>query len=165
MAGRLLSGIRWELQGRGCDYDFERATAEWIAVWAGDGVHRRRARNRDDCRGAQELATPENLTRRRRGRKESAEKSTKRRVSARLWIRLRQGIASAETTSSEETNGDSKGGSRGCGLMGSGIAQVAAASGFNTVVREVSAELLDKGLKSVDKNLNRLAEKGMITEA
>jgi 3-hydroxybutyryl-CoA dehydrogenase len=53
----------------------------------------------------------------------------------------------------------------GCGLMGSGIAQVAAASGFNTVVREVSAELLDKGLKSVDKNLNRLAEKGMITEA
>src|SRR2546422_4254094 len=53
----------------------------------------------------------------------------------------------------------------GCGLMGSGIAQVAAASGFNTVVREVSAELLDKGLKSIDKNLNRLAEKGTITEA
>jgi 3-hydroxybutyryl-CoA dehydrogenase len=53
----------------------------------------------------------------------------------------------------------------GCGLMGSGIAQVAAASGFNTVVCEVSAELLDKGLKSIDKNLNRLTEKGMITEA
>jgi 3-hydroxybutyryl-CoA dehydrogenase len=53
----------------------------------------------------------------------------------------------------------------GCGLMGSGIAQVAAASGFSTVVREVSAELLDKGLKSIDKNLNRLAEKGTITEA
>src|SRR5258705_245914 len=53
----------------------------------------------------------------------------------------------------------------GCGVMGSGIAQVAAASGFNTVVREVSAELLDKGLKSIDKNLNRLAEKGTITEA
>ena len=52
----------------------------------------------------------------------------------------------------------------GCGLMGSGIAQVAAASGFNTVVREVGAELLDKGLKSIDKNLNRLAEKGTITE-
>jgi 3-hydroxybutyryl-CoA dehydrogenase len=52
----------------------------------------------------------------------------------------------------------------GCGLMGSGIAQVAAASGFTTVVREVSAELLDKGLKSIDKNLNRLAEKGTITE-
>jgi 3-hydroxybutyryl-CoA dehydrogenase len=53
----------------------------------------------------------------------------------------------------------------GCGLMGSGIAQVAAASGFSTVVREVSAELLDKGLKSIDKNLNRLSEKGTITEA
>ena len=53
----------------------------------------------------------------------------------------------------------------GCGLMGSGIAQVAAAAGFGTVVREVSAELLDKGLKSIEKNLNRLAEKGTITEA
>jgi len=53
----------------------------------------------------------------------------------------------------------------GCGLMGSGIAQVAAASGFSTVVREVSAELLDKGLKGIDKNLNRLTEKGTITEA
>jgi len=53
----------------------------------------------------------------------------------------------------------------GCGLMGSGIAQVVAAWCFNTVVREVSAELLDKGLKSVDKNLSRLAEKGTITEA
>ena len=52
----------------------------------------------------------------------------------------------------------------GCGLMGSGIAQVAAASGFNTVVREVGAELLDTGLKGIDKNLNRLAEKGTITE-
>jgi len=49
--------------------------------------------------------------------------------------------------------------------MGSGIAQVAAAAGFETVVREVTAELLDKGLKSIEKNLNRLAEKGTITEA
>jgi 3-hydroxybutyryl-CoA dehydrogenase len=53
----------------------------------------------------------------------------------------------------------------GCGLMGSGIAQVAAASGFSTVVREVNAELLDKGLKGIDKNLNRLAEKSAITDA
>ena len=53
----------------------------------------------------------------------------------------------------------------GCGLMGSGIAQVAAAWGFPTVVREVNAELLDKGLESIDKNLNRQAEKGTITEA
>jgi 3-hydroxybutyryl-CoA dehydrogenase len=53
----------------------------------------------------------------------------------------------------------------GCGLMGSGIAQVSAAAGFETVVREVSAELLDKGLRGIEKNLNRLAEKGTITDA
>ncbi|PYT40067.1 MAG: 3-hydroxybutyryl-CoA dehydrogenase [Acidobacteria bacterium] len=52
----------------------------------------------------------------------------------------------------------------GCGLMGSGIAQVAAAAGFETVVREVSVELVDKGLKGIEKNLNRLVEKGTITE-
>jgi 3-hydroxybutyryl-CoA dehydrogenase len=48
--------------------------------------------------------------------------------------------------------------------MGSGIAQVCAASGFDTIVREVSAELVDKGLKGIEKNLNRLVEKGTITE-
>ncbi|PYT45463.1 MAG: 3-hydroxybutyryl-CoA dehydrogenase [Acidobacteria bacterium] len=52
----------------------------------------------------------------------------------------------------------------GCGLMGSGIAQVAAAAGLETVVREVSVELVDKGLKGIEKNLNRLVEKGTITE-
>jgi 3-hydroxybutyryl-CoA dehydrogenase len=53
----------------------------------------------------------------------------------------------------------------GCGLMGSGIAQVAAAVGFETMVREVNAELLDKGIKGIEKNLNRLVEKGAITES
>ncbi len=53
----------------------------------------------------------------------------------------------------------------GCGLMGSGIAQVAAQAGYSTVVREVSAELVDKGLKGIEKNLARLVEKGTITEA
>ncbi len=52
----------------------------------------------------------------------------------------------------------------GCGLMGSGIAQVVAAAGFSTVVREVSGEIVDKGLKSIDKNLARLVEKGAIDE-
>jgi len=52
----------------------------------------------------------------------------------------------------------------GCGLMGAGIAQVCAASGFATVVREVSPELVDKGLKGIEKNLARLVEKGTITE-
>ena len=53
----------------------------------------------------------------------------------------------------------------GCGLMGSGIAQVSAAAGFETVVREVSAELVEKGIKGIEKNLNRLVEKGTITDA
>jgi len=53
----------------------------------------------------------------------------------------------------------------GCGLMGSGIAQVCAQAGFPTVVREVSAELLEKGMKGIEKNLARLVEKGTITDA
>jgi 3-hydroxybutyryl-CoA dehydrogenase len=51
----------------------------------------------------------------------------------------------------------------GCGLMGSGIAQVAAQAGFAVVVREVTPELVDKGLKSIEKNLARMVEKGAIT--
>ena len=53
----------------------------------------------------------------------------------------------------------------GCGLMGSGIAQVAAQSGCDVVVREVSQKLLDKGLQSIDKNLARLVEKGTLQAA
>ena len=53
----------------------------------------------------------------------------------------------------------------GCGLMGSGIAQVCAMAGFTTVVREVNQDLVDKGLKGIEKNLGRLVEKGTITEA
>jgi 3-hydroxybutyryl-CoA dehydrogenase len=52
----------------------------------------------------------------------------------------------------------------GCGLMGSGIAQVVAQAGFEVVVREVNQELVDKGLKSIEKNLQRLVEKGALTE-
>jgi 3-hydroxybutyryl-CoA dehydrogenase len=53
----------------------------------------------------------------------------------------------------------------GCGLMGAGIAQTAATAGFTTVVREVSAEIVEKGLKNIEKNLARLVEKGTINEA
>jgi 3-hydroxybutyryl-CoA dehydrogenase len=51
----------------------------------------------------------------------------------------------------------------GCGLMGSGIAQVSAAAGYPTVVKEVADEFLKKGLASIDKSLSKLAEKGTIT--
>ena len=53
----------------------------------------------------------------------------------------------------------------GCGLMGAGIAQVAAQAGCDVIVREVSPELVEKGLKSIEKNLARLVEKGTMTAA
>jgi 3-hydroxybutyryl-CoA dehydrogenase len=51
----------------------------------------------------------------------------------------------------------------GCGLMGSGIAQVAASAGFETVVREVSEDLIKKGFGGIEKSLAKFAEKGTIT--
>jgi 3-hydroxybutyryl-CoA dehydrogenase len=51
----------------------------------------------------------------------------------------------------------------GCGLMGSGIAQVAAQAGCQVTVREVSQQLIDKGLQSIEKNLARLVEKGTLS--
>jgi 3-hydroxybutyryl-CoA dehydrogenase len=53
----------------------------------------------------------------------------------------------------------------GCGLMGSGIAQIAAQAGCHVVVREVSQSALDKGLQSIDKNLQRMVDKGTLTAA
>lgn len=51
----------------------------------------------------------------------------------------------------------------GCGLMGSGIAQVAAQAGCSVIVREVNDERLNKGIQSIEKNLNRLVEKGTLS--
>jgi 3-hydroxybutyryl-CoA dehydrogenase len=51
----------------------------------------------------------------------------------------------------------------GCGLMGSGIAQTAATAGFETIVREVSDELCERGFGGIEKSLARFAEKGTIT--
>jgi 3-hydroxybutyryl-CoA dehydrogenase len=53
----------------------------------------------------------------------------------------------------------------GCGLMGSGIAQVAANAGCEVTVREVSPQLVEKGLQSIDKNLQRLVDKGTLPQA
>ena len=51
----------------------------------------------------------------------------------------------------------------GCGLMGAGIAQVAASAGFETVVKEISDELIAKGFGGIEKSLAKFAEKGTIT--
>ena len=51
----------------------------------------------------------------------------------------------------------------GCGLMGSGIAQVAAASGYKTIVREVDQGVLDKGLGRLRRFLSDGVDKGKVT--
>ena len=51
----------------------------------------------------------------------------------------------------------------GAGLMGSGIAQVAATSGYEVTLVEVSEELVKKGLSGIEKSLAKFAEKGTIT--
>jgi 3-hydroxybutyryl-CoA dehydrogenase len=51
----------------------------------------------------------------------------------------------------------------GCGLMGAGIAQVCAQSGYRTVVREVDQAVLDKGLGRVRRFLEEGVQKGKVT--
>jgi len=51
----------------------------------------------------------------------------------------------------------------GAGLMGSGIAQVVAQAGYSVSVREVEQRFLDKGLKSIDGQLQRAVEKGRMS--
>jgi 3-hydroxybutyryl-CoA dehydrogenase len=51
----------------------------------------------------------------------------------------------------------------GCGLMGAGIAQVAAQSGFRTIVREVDQAVLDRGLARIRKFLDDGVSKGKVS--
>src|SRR5512134_144290 len=53
----------------------------------------------------------------------------------------------------------------GCGLMGSGIAQVCAAAGYMTVVREVDETFLQQGLGRITKFLDSGVSKGKVTPA
>jgi 3-hydroxybutyryl-CoA dehydrogenase len=52
----------------------------------------------------------------------------------------------------------------GCGLMGSGIAQTCAQSGYETIVRELNQELLDKGLARIHGAWDVMASKGKLTQ-
>jgi 3-hydroxybutyryl-CoA dehydrogenase len=52
----------------------------------------------------------------------------------------------------------------GCGLMGSGVAQVSAAAGFRTIVLEVDDNVLKKGLGRIEKFLTDGVAKGKVTE-
>ena len=51
----------------------------------------------------------------------------------------------------------------GCGLMGSGIAQVAASAGYPTVIKEVADDFLKKGIALIERSTAKLVEKGTIT--
>ena len=53
----------------------------------------------------------------------------------------------------------------GCGLMGGGIAQTCAQSGYETVVREVNQELLDKGMARIYAAWDMMAGKGKLSQA
>ncbi|MBM7605278.1 3-hydroxybutyryl-CoA dehydrogenase [Metabacillus crassostreae] len=52
----------------------------------------------------------------------------------------------------------------GAGQMGSGIAQVCAMSGIEVVLHDISEEIVGKGIKSIEKQLTRLVEKGKMSE-
>ena len=51
----------------------------------------------------------------------------------------------------------------GCGLMGSGIAEVAAKSGFDVIVREVDDEVVESGKSRIRKSMGRAVEKEKMT--
>ena len=51
----------------------------------------------------------------------------------------------------------------GCGLMGSGIAEVAAKSGFQVLIREQNEQLLKKGLGRIESSLGRAVAKGKLS--
>uniref|UniRef100_A0A7C4RRQ9 3-hydroxybutyryl-CoA dehydrogenase n=1 Tax=Desulfatirhabdium butyrativorans TaxID=340467 RepID=A0A7C4RRQ9_9BACT len=51
----------------------------------------------------------------------------------------------------------------GSGQMGNGIAQVAAMSGCTVIMNDIAPEFVEKGLKTISKNLDRSVEKGKMT--
>ncbi|HYY93424.1 MAG TPA: 3-hydroxyacyl-CoA dehydrogenase family protein [Pyrinomonadaceae bacterium] len=52
----------------------------------------------------------------------------------------------------------------GAGTMGHGIAQVAASGGFNVILRDISDELVARGLRAIEANLAKGIERGKVTE-
>lgn len=52
----------------------------------------------------------------------------------------------------------------GAGTMGNGIAQVAAQSGYDVVMRDIEQRFIDGGMKNINRTLSKGVEKGKITE-
>src|SRR6476619_353503 len=53
----------------------------------------------------------------------------------------------------------------GAGTMGHGIAQVAAAAGFQVVLRDIDQAAVDRGRQSIERNLAKGIERGKVSEA
>ena len=53
----------------------------------------------------------------------------------------------------------------GCGLMGRGIAEVSARTGYDVIVSEINKDLLDKGMAAVRGSLSKAVEKGKMAQA
>src|SRR2546422_11134056 len=51
----------------------------------------------------------------------------------------------------------------GCGLMGSGIAQVAATAGYETIARDVTKEIGERARGGIEKSLAKFVEKGKLS--
>jgi len=51
----------------------------------------------------------------------------------------------------------------GAGVMGNGIAQVAAMAGYNVIMRDIEDRFVENGLKNIDKFLSKTVEKGKMT--
>ena len=52
----------------------------------------------------------------------------------------------------------------GAGTMGHGIAQVLAQNGYHVMIRDIEEELLEKGISSIERSLNKVVEKERLTE-
>ena len=52
----------------------------------------------------------------------------------------------------------------GAGQMGSGIAQVAAATGFSVILNDVNEEFVERGFSAIEKSLGRLVKKEKISQ-
>ena len=52
----------------------------------------------------------------------------------------------------------------GAGQMGSGIAQVCAMAGYDVTLHDIKEEFVQKGIGTIQKNLNRQVEKGRMEE-
>ena len=52
----------------------------------------------------------------------------------------------------------------GAGLMGAGIAQVAAQAGYEVRLLDVNGDSLDRGVATIRRSVARLADKGVVTE-